>query len=174
MDDEVIGDLTKEDLLKVGFVTGNAIKFLKAFVLTSSDMSLLSISPSSPRAAPPTSPAVQPHSSAAAAAAGVAAASSAASSPAPASDGKPLTLMSSNFKRQHAAVECPELQHQLFSSMHSFLTLMCVRYKQPASAGKDLFLRLQGESFECNAFQSVQFLSKRLTALALPLVLDAS
>ena len=117
-------------------------------MLTSSDMSLSSISPSSPSDVPPTSPAVQRHSSAAAAAAGVAAASSAASSPAPACDGKPRTLMSSNFKRQHAAVQCPELQHQLFSSIHSFLMLMCVRCKQPASAGKDLFLRLQGESFE--------------------------
>ena len=56
--------------------------------------------------------------------------------------------MSSNFKREYAAVECPELQHQLFSSMHSFLMVMCVHCKQPASAGKDLFLRLQGESFE--------------------------
>jgi len=44
--------------------------------------------------------------------------------------------------------ESPELQHELFSSMHSFITLMCVRHKQPAAAGKDLFLRLQGESFE--------------------------
>ena len=35
MDDEVIGDLAKEDLLKVGFVTGKAVKFLKAFALTS-------------------------------------------------------------------------------------------------------------------------------------------
>ena len=68
--------------------------------------------------------------------------------PAVVPDGKPRTLMSSNFKREYSAAECPELQHQLFSSMHSFLTLMCVRYKQPASAGKDLFLRLQGESFE--------------------------
>ena len=35
MDDEVVGDLTKEDLLKLGFSTGNAIKFLKAFATTS-------------------------------------------------------------------------------------------------------------------------------------------
>jgi hypothetical protein len=34
MDDEVIGDLAKEDLLKVGFVTGKAVKFLKAFAST--------------------------------------------------------------------------------------------------------------------------------------------
>jgi hypothetical protein len=40
------------------------------------------------------------------------------------------------------------MQHQLFSSIYSFVTLMCVRYEQPAAAGKDLFLRLQGESFE--------------------------
>jgi hypothetical protein len=35
MDDEVVGDLTKEDLLKFGFSTGNAIKFLKAFATIS-------------------------------------------------------------------------------------------------------------------------------------------
>jgi hypothetical protein len=60
----------------------------------------------------------------------------------------PRTLASSNFKREHALKESPELQHELFSSMHSFITLMCVRHQQPAAAGKDLFLRLQGESFE--------------------------
>jgi hypothetical protein len=37
MDDEVIGDLTKEDLLKFGFLTGDAIKFLKAFASTAAD-----------------------------------------------------------------------------------------------------------------------------------------
>jgi hypothetical protein len=36
MDDDVIGDLTKEDLAKAGFVTGNAVKFLKAFAAASS------------------------------------------------------------------------------------------------------------------------------------------
>ena len=36
MDDGVIGDLTKEDLAKAGFVTGNAVKFLKAFAAASS------------------------------------------------------------------------------------------------------------------------------------------
>jgi hypothetical protein len=37
MDDEVISDLTKEDLLKFGFLTGDAIKFLKAFASTAAD-----------------------------------------------------------------------------------------------------------------------------------------
>ena len=60
----------------------------------------------------------------------------------------PRTLASSNFKREHALKESPELQHELFSGIHSFITLMCVRHKLPAAAGKDLFLRLQGESFE--------------------------
>jgi hypothetical protein len=102
---------------------------------------------------------VQPHSAAsspAAAGGGAAAAATALSSmslsPAPsaaaASLDAPRTLASSNFKREHALKESPELQHELFSSMHSFITLMCVRHQQPAAAGKDLFLRLQGESFE--------------------------
>lgn len=125
MDDDVIGDLTKEDLAKAGFVTGNAVKFLKAFAVSSSSPSaaggggaVTSPLPSLPPSLPPL-----------------------------ASD-EPRTLASSNFKREHALKESPELQHQLFSSMHSFITLMCVRHQQPAAAGKDLFLRLQGESFE--------------------------
>jgi len=60
----------------------------------------------------------------------------------------PRTLLSSNFRREHAAAECPELQHQLFSSMHSLIGDMCTLHKQPAAAGKELFVRLQGESFE--------------------------
>jgi len=128
---KVLVQMSVEELRSIGLNMGNA-KSVKN--------EIDALSPAA--AVPPTSPAVHPHSSA------VAAAAAAAACPAPASDGKPRTLMSSNFKREHAAVECPELQHQLFSSMHSFLTLMCVRYKQPASAGKDLFLRLQGESFE--------------------------
>jgi hypothetical protein len=102
---------------------------------------------------------VQPHSAAsspAAAGGGAAAAATALSSmslspapaPAAASLDAPRSLASSNFKREHALRESPELQHELFSSMHSFITLMCVRHQQPAAAGKDLFLRLQGESFE--------------------------
>ncbi len=31
MDDDIIGDVPKEDLVKLGFSTGNAMKFLKAF-----------------------------------------------------------------------------------------------------------------------------------------------
>ena len=61
---------------------------------------------------------------------------------------EPVTLASSNFRREHALKESPKLLHELFSSIHSFITLMCVQYKLPAAAGKDLFLRLQRESFE--------------------------
>ena len=71
-----------------------------------------------------------------------------AAAPAAASLDSPRSLASSNFKREHALKEAPELQHQLFSSIYSFVTLMCERYEQPAAAGKELFLRLQGESFE--------------------------
>ena len=41
MDDEIIGDLTKEDLLKYGFSTGNAMKFLIVFASTSQEASLI-------------------------------------------------------------------------------------------------------------------------------------
>ncbi len=86
---------------------------------------------------------------AAAAAAALSAVSLSPSSP-PAKEAQdaPRTLASSNFKREYALKASPELQHELFSGIHSFITLMCVRHKLPAAAGKDLFLRLQGESFE--------------------------
>jgi hypothetical protein len=136
MDDDVIGDLTKDDLAKAGFVTGNAIKFLKAFAVLS-----------------PVSTAISGAASAAPAASGGAAAAHAVS-PTPTSSSPPLppappsSLSKSNFKREYGLTECPELQHQLFSSMHSFITLMCDRHSVPPAAGKDLFHRLQGESFQ--------------------------
>jgi GrpB-like predicted nucleotidyltransferase (UPF0157 family) len=58
------------------------------------------------------------------------------------------SLASSNFKRAYEAADCPELQHELFSSMHSFLAIFCHLYGAPASAAKSLFQRLQGEAFE--------------------------
>ncbi len=45
-------------------------------------------------------------------------------------------------------MECPELQHELFASIHCFIMGMCERHSVPPAAGKDLFHRLQGESFE--------------------------
>jgi hypothetical protein len=61
---------------------------------------------------------------------------------------KQRTLASSNFKREHGLVEDPELQHVLFANMHAFIMGMCDRHGVPPAAGTDLFLRLQGESFE--------------------------
>jgi GrpB-like predicted nucleotidyltransferase (UPF0157 family) len=58
------------------------------------------------------------------------------------------SLATSNFKREYDAAECPEMQHQLFASMHSFISIMCQCNSVPPAAGKDLFHRLQGESFE--------------------------
>ncbi len=40
------------------------------------------------------------------------------------------------------------MQHELFASMHSFIILMCDRHSVSPAAGKDLFHRLQGESFQ--------------------------
>ena len=42
----------------------------------------------------------------------------------------------------------PPPPHSFCNNKMRFITLMCVRHQQPAAAGKDLFLRLQGESFE--------------------------
>ena len=127
--------MSVEQLRAIGLTMGNAVLVKDAIdALTK------------PAAAALPPPAVQPHSAA------TTAMSSMSLSPAPsaaaASLDAPRTLASSNFKREHALKESPELQHELFSSMHSFITLMCVRHQQPAAAGKDLFLRLQGESFE--------------------------
>ena len=68
--------------------------------------------------------------------------------PPPAACTAASSLAQSNFKRAYESAECPELQHQLFSSIHSFLALLCTRHGVPAAAGKDLFQRLQGEAFE--------------------------
>ena len=131
--DGILPKLTEQQLEKLGLALGEIVAFREEAAAL---------------AAPP--------STSAAAGGGVAAATTAMSSmslspapsPAAASLDAPRTLASSNFKREHALKESPELQHELFSSMHSFITLMCVRHQQPAAAGKDLFLRLQGESFE--------------------------
>ena len=124
MDDEIIGDLTKEDLLEFGFLKGDAIRFLKAFAATA--------------ALPP--PAVQPHSAAAALSS---MSLSPAPSPAAASLDAPRSLASSNFKREHALKEAPELQHELFSSMHSFVmspmissSMFCARVHHARSTGE--------------------------------------
>jgi GrpB-like predicted nucleotidyltransferase (UPF0157 family) len=58
------------------------------------------------------------------------------------------TLATSQFRRLHDVAESPELQHVLFSSIHGFIMGMCDRHSVPPAAGKDLFHRLQGESFE--------------------------
>ena len=135
MDDDVIGDLTKEDLVKVGFATGNAIKCLKAFAV-------LSPAPTSVAGAASASPAAG-----GGAASHVVSSSSTSSSP-PLLSTPPSSLAKSNFKRLYDAGECPELQHQLFSSMHSFIMGICDIHSVPAAAGKELFHRQQGESFE--------------------------
>jgi hypothetical protein len=38
------------------------------------------------------------------------------------------TIAFSSFKHAYEAADCPELQHQLFSSVHSFLTLIAHLY----------------------------------------------
>jgi hypothetical protein len=75
MDDDVIGDLTTEHLAKAGFVTGNAVKFLKAFAVSSF------ASPASSGSGAVTShfPSLPPLAS-----------------------DEPRSLESSNFKREHA------------------------------------------------------------------------
>ena len=73
----------------------------------------------------------------------------AASGPAVPCPSQERTLAASNFKREHGLVECPVLQHVLFSSMHGFIIVgVCDRHSVPPAAGKDLLHRLQGESFE--------------------------
>jgi hypothetical protein len=135
LDDDVIGDLSKEDLVKVGFATGNAIKFLKAFAVLSPALTAISGAAST-----------HPAAGGGAAAHAISSSSTFSSSSLPSAS--PSSLAKSSFKRLYDAAECPELQHELFSSMHAFIMGMCERHSVPAAAGKDLFHRLQGESFE--------------------------
>ena len=141
--------LTKDDLEKLGLAMGDAIEFkMKAEALLQPPTSAFpsaaggAAAPASPALAPPVSSVTHPHS-AAAAAGGAAAAVDAVSSPP-----QERTLASSEFNVLYGAAECPELQHELFSSMHLFIMGMCSRHSVPPAAGKDLFHRLQGESFE--------------------------
>jgi hypothetical protein len=157
MDDDVAGDLTKDDLAKAGFVTGNAIKFLKAFAALSLAPTAIadaaSASPTAGGVAAKWHHRMQKISQGGAAGGGGSAAVHAVPPPhtsfsPPTPPVPPSSLANSNFKREYDLAECPELQHELFSSMHSFIALMCDRHSVPPAAGKDLFHRLQGESFE--------------------------
>jgi hypothetical protein len=116
LDDDDIGELTKEDLVKVGFATGHAIKFLKAFAV-------LSLSPTSVAGTASAHPAAD--GGAAAAAAAHAVSSSPTSSSPPLLSTPPSSIANSNFKRLYDAAECTELQHQLFPSMHYFIMGIC-------------------------------------------------
>jgi hypothetical protein len=127
----VLPDLTIDDLKSMGLSLGEARSVKKEAVALSA--------PSSPALAPPALSVTHPPSAAAAAAAPV---------PAMSRPADERTLLTSEFKRLHDAVECPELQHELFASIHCFIMGMCERHSVPPAAGKDLFHRLQGESFE--------------------------
>ncbi len=129
-------DLTMEDLKSLGLSLAKARIFKKEADALSA--------PASPALAPPTSSVTHPPSAAAPAAAGGAA----APVPAMSCPADERTLLTSEFKRSHDAAECPELQHELFGSIHCFIMGMCERHSVPSAAGKDLFHRLQGESFE--------------------------
>jgi hypothetical protein len=126
--DGILPDLTEQQLEKLGLALGEIVAFRKEAAALAAPLSTSAAAGGGPAAA-------------------ATALSSMSLSPAP-SPAAPRSLDSSNFKREHALKEAPELQHELFSSMHSFITLMCVRHQQPAAAGKELFVRLQGESFE--------------------------
>ncbi len=130
MTDKVIPELTVEDLKSLGLSLGEArlFKIEAAACAAAQAAAALSLAPH----------VMQPHS---AAAGGAAAATIVASPPS-------RSLATSHFKREYDGAECPEMQHQLFASMHSFISIMCQCNSVPPAAGKDLFHRLQGESFE--------------------------
>ena len=58
------------------------------------------------------------------------------------------SLATSRFKPAHKTAECPEFQHVFFDCVLSFLMTLCLILGAPAAAAKDLFQRLQSESFE--------------------------
>ncbi len=136
MTDKVIPGLTIDDLRILGLSLGEARSFKMEVDGAAA--------PASPALALPASSVTHPPSAAVASAAGGAAAPVPAM-PCPADE---RTLETSEFKRLHDAAECPELQHVLFASIHCFIVGMCERHSVPSAAGKDLFHRLQGESFE--------------------------
>jgi len=138
--DKVMLDLTVEDLKSLGLSLGEARLFKKeAEAAAAAQVSA---------APPPALPALHALQSHSAFAGGSAAAAHVVASHSSSSPALPRSLACSNFKRFYDAAECPELQHQLFFSMHSFIGIMCQCSSVPPAAGKDLFHRLQGESFE--------------------------
>jgi hypothetical protein len=132
-------DLTVEDLKSLGLSLGEARLFKKEAEAAAAPQVSHPLASSLLHAS-------QPHS---AVAGGSAAASHStlASIPLP-SCALARSLATSHFKREYDTAECPDLQHQLFASIHAFISTMCQCIRVPAAAGKDLFLRLQGESFE--------------------------
>jgi hypothetical protein len=131
--DAVLPDLTIDDLKSLGLSLGEARSVKKEAGALSA--------PPSPALTPPASSVAHPPSAAAAAAA-------AAPVPVMSCPADERTLLTSEFKRLHDAAECPELQHELFASIYVFIMGICERHNVPPAAGKNLFHRLQGESFE--------------------------
>ncbi len=143
MSDKIVMDLTVDDLKSLGLSLGEARLFKRE-----ADVAMAAQSCAASPPAVAASPLMQPLGpSSSVGAGGVAAAVHAmpASPPPPA---LPRLFATSNFKREYDKAECPEYQDQLFSSMRSFINVMCNHHSAPAAAAKDLFHRLQGESFE--------------------------
>lgn len=105
MDDDIMGEMSKEDLLKVGFVLGNATKFIKAFAaLSSAGASSAGPAPSSHFAA---------GGGAAALVHDLASLALSPSPPIPAAAGIARTLASSNFKVIYERTVAPQFQDQV-------------------------------------------------------------
>ena len=141
--DKIVLDVTVEDLKSLGLSLGEARLFRREadVVVAAQSSSASPVAFAAPLSMPPPS-------SASSVGAGVAAAASHAMPASPPPSAPPRVLATSNFKSEYDKVECPEFQHQLFSSMLSFITVMCDHHGTSATAAKDLFHRLQGESFE--------------------------
>jgi hypothetical protein len=136
-------DLTIEDLKSLGLSLGEARLFKRE-----ADVALAAQSSAASPLTAVAPPSMQPLSAPASVGAGGAAVAVHAMPASPPPPAPPRLFATSNFKREYDKAECPEYQDQLFSSMRSFINAICNHHSAPAAAGKDLFLRLQGESFE--------------------------
>jgi hypothetical protein len=129
MDDDVIGDLTKEDLAKAGFVTGNAVKFLKAFAACSSAPSAAGGGGAvpSPLSSPP--PSLPP--------------ASAVTIPS-ISDGDAYAL----FVAAYGGTLAPEYPDQLLAAVRETTFSFCRKLRVSETEAVRYFKQIQAEAFE--------------------------
>jgi hypothetical protein len=134
LDDDIIGDFSKEEILKFGFSTGNAAKFLKAFAST----------------------AAAPSGGAAAAGGGAAASATSLSavslSPTPCLDGGAVPAASDDpyalFAAAYGGLQAPLYPDQLLAAVRETTFAFCRKFRVGEAEAVRYFKEIQAEAME--------------------------